>query len=548
MAKATRYTSEMITHYMKSGHWDATTFCDIWDRNSRDCPDREAVVDSRTRLTWSQAKQWIDRLALGLLELGIKKDEMVVSQLPNCTELVTLRVACEKVGLLCLPVLRTYRRNEMEYILRHVDAVALLIPWIFHEFNHFQMVEQMLEHLPRLKHIIVVGENVPEGALSFSAMVRKPLERKYPPDYLDNKKCPSTEFSLVLSTTGTTGFPKFVEYPACANLYSGRSKKELLEMTGDDVVVGFGPGTGPNIPLYFSAPLAAAKAVMMERFEAGDALRLIEKEKATIACVVPAMLAMMMEYPDIGNVNLSSLRLIYCTGAALDYRLGLDVEAKMGCPVIQTYGAVDGGAATGTFWKSPPRVRLQTVGAPTSGSEVKLIDSNGNAVSRGDVGEVIVRGPAFISGYFKDPEATRRVFTEDGWYRTGDLGRLDEEGNLVIVGRKKEMIIRGGQNIYPMEIENLLMAHPGISEVAVVGMPDKIMGEKACAYVVPKPGYELTLDDLVSYLRNRQIASYKLPERLELVEKLPLVAEVQKVDKKALQQDVALKLQAERRK
>lgn len=217
----------------------------------------------------------------------------------------------------------------------------------------------------------------------------------------------------------------------------------------------------------------------------------------------------------------------------------------MGCTVVQFYCSVDCGAATGHHWSEPLKVRLASVGKPVGGNEVKLVDRSGHEVTKGKDGEIMVRGPSFVSGYFKDPKATRQVWTEDGWYRTGDLGRFDEEGNLVIVGRKTECIIRGGQNIYPAEIEHMFISHPSVSEVAIVGMPDPTMSERACAYLVPEPGKDFSFEEMVSYLKSRNIASYKLPERLELVDKLPMVAEGQKVDKKRLQQDIAHKLKVE---
>ncbi|MFQ5826608.1 MAG: AMP-binding protein, partial [Dehalococcoidia bacterium] len=205
---------------------------------------------------------------------------------------------------------------------------------------------------------------------------------------------------------------------------------------------------------------------------------------------------------------------------------------------------VDASGVTRTTLDDPPEVRRLSAGRPYPGNEVKLVDGSGREVPRGEVGEIMARGPTMDFAYFRDPEATWQTWTRDGWHKLGDLGKMDERGYLSIVGRQSDMIIRGGQNIYPVEIENLLHTHPRVSAAAVVRMPDRIMGERACAYVVPKPGEKLTFEEMVSFLREQRIATYKLPERLETLERLPL-AGGQKVDKKVLEQDIAEKLKAE---
>jgi non-ribosomal peptide synthetase component E (peptide arylation enzyme) len=222
----------------------------------------------------------------------------------------------------------------------------------------------------------------------------------------------------------------------------------------------------------------------------------------------------------------------------------LEAEKKLPGVVINGFGSVDSGAQFINSPHAPLDVRLLTVGQPLAGNKVRILDENGHEAARGEVGELYLGGSLVSSGYYRDPEGTWQVWTKDGWFKTGDLGKLDEEGNLIIAGRKKDMIIRGGQNIYPVEIENLLQAHPKVADVAIVAMPDPIMGEKACAYVVPKWGQTFTFDEMVSYMKSKNIVAYKLPERLEVVESLPVVGD-QKIDKKLLRQQILEKLQAE---
>lgn len=434
----------------------------------------------------------------------------------------------------------------MEYALKRVNAVGVVIPWTFREFDYFEMIQAIRPRLPKLRHIFTVDDRAPEGVISIKEMVKKPLEKKYPRGYLDRKKCKADEFSLIAPTSGTTGLPKFIESPISSRIYMGKVFIERFGLTDEDIIGVFCPAVGgPNHPTYFSAPIVSAKVVMLEHFSSEEAFKLIEKEKISFASVVPAQLAIMVRDPMHKEYDLSSLRLFNCSGAALAPQVGMEVEEKLGCPIVQTYGAMDSGGMTLHSFYDNAEVRLFTIGKPAGGNEVKLVDDAGKEVPKGSPGEILVRGPTLVSGYYDDPETTRQVWTRDGWYKTGDLGTFDESGNLVIVGRKKEIIIRGGQNIYPVEIENLLVSHPKVSNVAVVKMPDPVMGEKACAYVVPKQGQDFTFDDMVSFLKKNAVAAYKLPERLEIVGALPMVAEGQKVDKKVLEKDIGEKLKAE---
>lgn len=540
MAKPTRYTEEMIRDYLARGIWSNAALADFWDKNSAIYPDRVALVDSRTRLTWSQSKLWIDRIAFGLLELGLKKDDVLVVQLPNSIELCFLRLACEKTSILCLPVQRNLRHLEMEYILRKTEAAALVIPQEFQGFNYYDMVQGLRHGLPQLRHILITGEKVPAGSISIKEMVETPRESKYPADYLDKTKCPGTEFSLILHTTGTTGFPKFVEYPVCPRIFSNKAFIDYLQLKSDDVLGCFSAASvGPNGVAYFTAPEIACKTLWIEHFEPEKALELIEKERITVGLVVPTVLVRMLNSPALGRYDTSSIRLWWSAGAMLPYQVAVEAEEKLGGVILSGLGATDWGGFTILPLDAPREERLLTVGKPPEGViEIKLVDDHGETVSGGEIGEVWGRGPACLSGYYKDPEATWQAWTRDGWFKMGDLAKWDEKGNLVLVGRKKDMIIRAGQNIYPIEIENLLITHPKVDSAAIVGTPDKVLGEKACAFVVPKRGQDFSFSEMIDFLKNKRVALYKLPEQLVIIDKIPLVAD-QKVDKKALQQMMA---------
>lgn len=545
MAKPTRFSQAMIEDHIRKGVWELTTFTDVWNKNARDFPDKEAFVDSRMRLTWSQAKRWTDRMALAFLELGIKKDEVVVIQLPPSAELCLARHACEKAGLVFLPILRSYRQKEVKQFLAMTHAAAIITLRSFRDFDYIKMIEEMRPDLPDLRHVFVAGGEAPEGTISVNEIVARPAPSAAQLAKLEKRKMPGTEFSMIMPTSGTTGFPKLCENPIMTIMVRERANVKNLRLTGDDVFAIFTPAPGgSNGRSYYAAPLVGAKVVSMEHWDALNALQLIQQEKITVLPLVPTQLIQMLKHPDFDKYDLSSLRIISCMGAVLPYSVATEAEARLGgnCKLVQNYSAV--GCSVGCMGSidADSHTRLTTVGKPYGGAEIRLIDDDGKEVGAGAIGEIMLRGPGGDSGFFGDPEATRQAWSDDGWFKMGDLGKLDARGNLTIVGRKKEMIIRGGQNIYPTEIETILVKHPKIRDVAIVAMPDPLMGEKACAYVEPKPGQKITLEEIVAFLKEQSMAVYKLPERLEVVEKMPMVAEGQKIDKKFLAQDIANKL------
>lgn len=539
--RASRFSDDLLAEYTRRGYWSDSILSDFWEYNALHYPDKEAVVDSRSRFTWSQANVWITRVALGLIELGLNKDDLVVLQLPNNAELLLLRVACEKAGLLCLPILPTYRHGELARIIEYNNAKAFIIPWRFKNFDFYQMLTELKRDLGLPKYIIVSEEEVAEQAISLSHLSQNPLENSFPANYLDSRKYRSNEFSLIMMTSGSTGEPKFVEQPICSRIHGG---KYFGPRPGDTIAVLSPAPGGPNLGAYYGAPQIVSKVVMLESFEPEAALQLMESEKVTFISIVPAQISMLASHPDVDKYRLN-LRCILSTGAPLPYTVGVEGEKKLKAPVCQIYGSQDSGGVSMTQPEDPQEVRILTAGKPIKGNEIRLLDDNEKDVTGHGVGEVLCRGPLAASGYFKDPESTAKLWDRDGWFRLGDLGRVDEEGNLVIVGRKKDIIIRGGQNIFPVEIEDYLMTNPKVANAAVVAMPDPVMGEKACAYLVLKPGQGMDFQEMASFLRSKKIAVYKLPERLEAVESLPTVAAGQKIDKKALQKDIAEKLRRE---
>lgn len=543
--KPGRYTDEIIRENMEKGYWNSPIMSEICDRNAELYPDKEALVDSRVRLTFSQMKLWMDRLALGLLESGMKRDDVLLAQLSNTAEQYVLRFACEKAGIVSLPVRRSLGSADTRDLLRSSNATGIAIPWKYHDRDHFQEIQDIRSLLPDLKNIYIVDDEVPQGAISIRIMLDRDLEKDFPVDFLEERRFKKTEVSWFGTTTGTTGVPKIIRYLAANRPVQATGLVERLKLTSEDIIAIMGPAiVGPNILAYFGAPIAGAKVATLENFHPEEALELVEREKVTVFGGSPALLLGMVRHPSFSNYDHSSMRLTICGGASVEYAVGLEIETKMECTVCQFFGATDCGTAFFTSPDDPQEIRIGTAGKPLAGGWVKIADSEGNPVPEGEVGEILMTGPAASDGYLGDDEANKAVWTDDGWFRTGDLGRVDKLGNLTHVGRIKDIIIRGGDNVSPREIEHVIERHPKVSLVAVVGMPDPVMGERVCAFVEPRARQDFTFEEMLAFLKEEGLRSYMLPERLEIVDKMPISGEG-KIYKRELVEKITDKLKAE---
>ena len=548
--KPIRYQKEMVDEFLNEGYWSQELFYDFWDRNAREYGDREALVDSKYRVTWAEAKRLVDGIANTWVQMGISPYSRIIIQSPNSVYGFLARIASERAGLISLTVYPYLRQRELEYMVERTEASAVVIPHEYRKFDYLEMYKDLQQRFPHLKNIFLFDDAVPDSApqntYSLTQLAREAAEKPIDEKVLNERRLdPLWNIALLTTTSGTTGLPKLVEWPAAPRVCTSKGRVSIWGLNNKDITMAIAPHAGgaAGTLTYFAAPLAGAKTVMLEEFVPEDALALIEKEKATAIGVVPTHLVRMLEC-DTSKYDLSSLRFIRSAGGYLSPQIAEEAEQAFGAVITSDLGTQDMGSVSGCRVEDTKDLRRRTVGRMLPGNRVVLKDEDGNEVPDGEPGILYFRGPHAPAGYYRDAELTSTVFDPDGWTTTGDIVKFDQEC-LWILGRAKDMIIRGGQNIYPAEIEGLLNDHPKVAAVAVVGYPDREMGERTCAYVIPKSGQAFSFDEMVEFLKGKQLAMFKLPERLEVVPEFPAVGDSGKVNKETLKKQIAEKVKQE---
>ncbi len=549
MAIPTRLTQEMIEHYIAQGYWDHRGIIDILKQNVEKFPEKEAIVDSERRLTWTELDRVTDAVALGLVKRGIRRDQAIVAQLPITGVSLILLLACHKAGVVCCLAPLTFRFNEMKHIVQTIGATAVLTPVKLRNTNYFGIAEDIARDLPQLKHLFVLSEETPSGAISFRELMDAPFDEQEAQKYLEKQAFGPFEVSSVVLSSGTTGMPKCIEHTGASSRVGGWGIVERAKLTPDDIVGIIAPlSGGPGLQNFWAAFQAGAKICLLERFTPDAVLEFIERERVTYVPAIPTQLIKIIKQSDLSTCDLGSLRAVRTGAAAFDAGMARETEEKMKCKVLIAGGSQETYSFAQSGVDDPPEKRITTLGKVFPGNEVKIVDDEGREVPTGEVGQMCIRGASTSSGYFGDKEATLAAWGAlgmDGWYKSGDLAKLDHEGYLSIAGRKKDIIIRGGQNIYPAEIQNLLLSHPKVSQAVIVAIPDQVLGERACACIVPMPGETFTLEEMISFLTKKGLAVFKLPERLELMERFPQLVDGQKVDKISLTKEILKKVESE---
>lgn len=542
-------TPEVITRYTEAGFWGSRIWTDYIDETARQAPGRIAIVDSAGSLTYAEFRRAIDHLALELVELGIKKEERFGIQLPNWREFVIMRFALAKIGAVSVPLPADWRRKEVEYVLGTSEAVGLVVPLQFRGRDYVSEYADLGASVPTLRtRLVARGDAGPvPGWRSLGSLLDG---RRGPAGAggLASLRPGANEVDLIVTTSGSTAAPKMVvRTPNCFLTTTRQFVEHRGPLSGSDVVAGLAPiARGVGYWIGVAAPVVAGCTMaLLDRFTPEAAVQWIARTRATVAIAVPTQIVKMLDVADLERHDLRGFRLFVNGGAAIAPSAAEEAERRFGCVIMSAYGAVEGGIPTCTAADDPPEKRFRTVGRALPGMEMRIVDDDGRPLPPGSPGEIVYRGPNVSVGFWRNAEGYRQLFDDDGWFRSGDLGVIDEQGYLTIVGRKKEIIIRGGINISPSEVEGLLQDHPAIRQVAIVKMPDPVLGERCCAYVEPAPGAIVTVESLAEFLAAKDVAKYKFPERVELCGDLPTTGEGGKVLRRALEDDIRTKLERE---
>ncbi|HOP48018.1 MAG TPA: class I adenylate-forming enzyme family protein [Desulfobacteraceae bacterium] len=501
-----------------------------------------AIIYNEEELTYRQLAREAELIAANLMQsCGIVQGDRIAILLPNRPEFVSSFFAVSLLGGIAVPIGTRVGEMELEYILSHSEARVVITIADYENNDYSQVVQNMRSKLSNLEHIFSIGASKSTSIRNFSELRQQcdmNLFRKHFENY--QKEASSKDVCLILYTSGTTGAPKGVMLSTNNIISTVDRINQKVKAAMDDrylVVVPMTSSLG-CVTSMLRALRSGSALVLMEKFKAVEVLREIERRKVTVHVGVPTMfiLELMEIEKENSKYDLSSVRQAFVSGSECPEDVMSRIEKEMGCQVIIGYGLTETTSyITVTNPDDPFRVRISTVGSPIPGEEisiVKEVESMGN----NDSGEIVVRGESVMVGYFKDPEKTSEDIDRDGWLHTGDIGCFDQEGNLVFKGRKKEMIIRGGYNIYPAEIENLLLRHDKVGQVAVIGIPDSVLGERSVVCVVPSPGSSISKDEVIDYCK-QSLTDYKIPDLVYIFQSFPMTHN-SKVKKTQLREDI----------
>ena len=540
-----RFPSDFAARYRAKGYWQDRSFASVFAEVFGRFAERVAVVDRDQFVTYAQLDERSTQLALNLLDIGLNPRDRVVMQLPNVVEFVYLYFALQKIGCIPIMALPTHRFREVSQFVELSGAVACATLDKTKDFDYREMVRRIRAQSKTLRYGIVLGD-APDGCLSLGELIAQPSQRSA--DELRAVAIDPEDPAAFQLSGGTTGIPKLIPRSHNDYLYNSRVASAVTGVEPDGVLLNV-------LPLAHNLPLACpglqgyllhgGRVVLGNSTRSEDIFALIEGHKVNHMAVVPALLIRLINDSSISRYDLSSLKLIQSGGQRLQPEVRRRTKELIPAVFVQENFGMAEGMLMFIRPDDPEDVRMETVGRPISpDDEVRLVDDDDNEVAPGEVGEFLARGPYTLRGYFGVPEYNARAFTSDGFYRSGDLMRRHQSGNYMVEGRKKDLINRGGEKISAEEIENIILTHSAVQNVACVPMPDPILGERMCAYVVLRPGAGLSLEQLVAFLMKEEIAKHKLPERLEIVDEFPL-SPFGKVSKKDLTERITLKLKEE---
>ena len=512
--------------HVQEGHWRDETINDALDAAVRSRPDQTALTAYRlesgevTRFTYSELARMADRVAVGLHHLGIRQRDMVSCQLPNWWQFTVLYLACARIGAVLNPVMPIFRERELKFMLSHAETKLMVVPSTFKSFDHAGMLQQLRGVLPQLEHLLVIGGH---GEQSFEDKLTTPEWEKTPDatHILSVSRPSADDVTQLMYTSGTTGEPKGVMHTAntvSANIWP---YAERLHLGADDVVLMASPMAHQTGFMYglLMPIMLGARVVLQDVWDANKAVQVIRDEGVTFTMASTPFLADLTRVVGESGQGVPSLKTFLCAGAPIPGPLVEQAQKTLGAKIISAWGMTENGAVTLIRPEDSDDRAVNTDGLPLPGVEIKVVDVDGNTLPTGEIGQLWLRACSNFGGYLKRPHLNGT--TDDGWFDTGDQARIDEQGYLRITGRSKDVIIRGGENIPVLEVETLLYKHPAVAQAAVVGYADERLGERACAFVVTKPGQTLDFDAMVAHFKQHQLTTQYIPERLEVLTAMP---------------------------
>ncbi|MGD0857285.1 MAG: class I adenylate-forming enzyme family protein [Dehalococcoidia bacterium] len=484
-------------------------------------PDSEAIVCNKQRITWREYDRQTDRAAQGLINLGVKRGDRVGIYIPSWPEFLFVYLGAVKIGATAVPVSWRFTPDEIKFVINNAGASVLVMSAGYKDMNMVKNLEAVRDGLPTLKHVVILEkEKALPGMIPFEKFMADPT-----PALAKAKAAVEAEDPVIfIYTSGTTGVPKAAILTHKNLLAYVNWMINICYVVGENTVLMNAPlnHVGAAVMGVIACLAAGNKLAMMDIFDPVKTLQFIQDEKITVIGQVPAMYALELLNPDVEKYDLSSVIVAIVSSAPCPSELISAIQKRMGITPQNAYGLTEvSGAVTCTLIEHGEEKLKHTVGVPQAGIELAIMDDDGNILPQGEAGEIAIKGDAVMKGYWQRPDEDAKVFDKEGYFHTGDMGKLDPDGCLMIVGRKKEMYIRGGENVYPPEIEDAIAKHPDVFLSAVIGRPDPVMGEVGRAYVIPKPGTNPTAEGIKAFLKDK-LVKYKIPEDIIFRKELPL--------------------------
>ena len=525
--------------YRQQGLWGDASLADYWQQTARAMPDKIAVVDNHgASYTYSALDHAASCLANWMLAKGIESGDRIAFQLPGWCEFTVIYLACLKIGAVSVPLLPSWREAELVWVLNKCQAKMFFAPTLFKQTRPVDLILPLQNQLPQLQQIVGVDKLAPAtSSLSLSQIIA---------DNIPLTTAITThgdELAAVLFTSGTEGLPKGVMLTHNNILASERAYCARLNLTWQDVFMMPAPlGHATGFLHGVTAPfLIGARSVLLDIFTPDACLALLEQQRCTCMLGATPFVYDLLNVLEKQPADLSALRFFLCGGTTIPKKVARECQQR-GIKLLSVYGSTESSPHAVVNLDDPLSRFMHTDGYAAAGVEIKVVDDARKTLPPGCEGEEASRGPNVFMGYFDEPELTARALDEEGWYYSGDLCCMDEAGYIKITGRKKDIIVRGGENISSREVEDILLQHPKIHDACVVAMPDERLGERSCAYVVLKaPHHSLSLEEVVAFFSRKRVAKYKYPEHIVVIEKLPRTASG-KIQKFLLRKDIMRRL------